>query len=121
MRKMWILAILMLQLMAANGQSSEDTVRVVNGFAIAAPEPDQLDRFVAFIHEELGAAGINTLVLRVDYRYKYESYPKLRGENPLSKKQVKQIVEAARAEKIEIIPQINLLGHQSWAEDWRCY
>jgi hypothetical protein len=33
----------------------------------------------------------------------------------LSKSDVKKLVEACRKNKIKIIPQVNLLGHQSWA------
>ncbi|MCV9386576.1 family 20 glycosylhydrolase [Reichenbachiella ulvae] len=95
----------------------EDSVRNVYGFAIAAPQPQDMERFVQFIDQELGPNGINTLVLRVDYGYEYESYPNLRNENPLSKKEVKKIVAAAQKWNIQLIPQINLLGHQSWAGD----
>jgi hypothetical protein len=87
----------------------------VIGFCIAAPDPGNLDAFIAFMEEELVPGGINTLVLRIDYNYAYNSYPNLRDENPLSSDQVKQLVSAAREHGIRLIPQINLLGHQSWA------
>jgi N-acetyl-beta-hexosaminidase len=87
----------------------------VRGFCIAAPNPDQLKQFIKFMEEDLAANGINTLVLRVDYNYEYESYPNLRSEDALSKHDVKKLVNTARKNNIRIIPQINLLGHQSWA------
>jgi len=87
----------------------------VIGLAIAAPRSQGLDQFISFMEEELGPGGINTLVLRVDYNYAFESYPKLRYENPLSREQVKRLVKAADGAGIRLIPQINLLGHQSWA------
>lgn len=86
----------------------------VVGLCIAAPGVDGLESFISFIHKELGPGGINTLVLRVDYNYAFESHPELRNESTLSRKQVKMLVAAARKEGIQIIPQINLLGHQSW-------
>ncbi|MEP0713377.1 MAG: glycoside hydrolase, partial [Algoriphagus sp.] len=47
---------------------AQETDRLpIKGFAIAAPSPDEVDRFVKFIDEELGTRGVNTLVLRVDY------------------------------------------------------
>jgi hypothetical protein len=55
------------------------------------------------------------LLLLVDYNYQFESYPQLRDSAALSKADVKKIVAACRKNKINIIPQINLLGHQSWA------
>ncbi len=86
----------------------------LRGFAIAAPNPDGVERFVEFIENELAPRGINTLVLRVDFRYEFESHPELRDENPLTAAQVGRIAEVCRANGIRVIPQINLLGHQSW-------
>ena len=88
----------------------------VKGLCIAAPDPDGISEFVKFIDEELGPNGINTLILRVDFNYAYESRPELRGNDPLSKQQVKELVAAAKKHNINLIPQVNLLGHQSWAE-----
>ena len=87
----------------------------VLGLCIAAPGPDHLEQFVEFMENELAPGGVNTLVLRVDYNYNFTSYPNLRANNPLKKKDVKRLVEVAKKHGIELIPQINLLGHQSWA------
>ncbi len=86
----------------------------VRGFAIAAPAPAGVERFVAFIENELAPRAINTLVLRVDYGYAYQSHPELRDENPLTAEHVARIVDVCRRHGIRIVPQINLLGHQSW-------
>lgn len=88
----------------------------IKGLCIAAPDSDGVDQFVKFMDEELGPNGINTLVLRVDFNYAYESRPELRDKDPLSKKQVKQMVAVAKKHGISLIPQVNLLGHQTWAE-----
>ena len=84
------------------------------GLAIAAPNKETVDRFVKFINKELPPRQINTLILRVDYNFQYQSHPKLRKENSLSQDEVNKIVAACQKHGIEIIPQINLLGHQSW-------
>lgn len=84
------------------------------GLCIAAPQSNAVERFITFMEEELGPGGINTLVLRVDYNFAFESHPQLQNENPLSRKQVKSLLECADEQGIRIIPQINLLGHQSW-------
>ena len=94
--------------------ASMDPPAVV-GLCIAAPSTGQLDRFLEFMEDELAPGGINTLVLRVDFNYAYESHPELRDEDPLTNKQVKSMVEKAGKLGIRLIPQINLLGHQSWA------
>jgi hypothetical protein len=87
----------------------------VKGLCIAAPAKAEVDEFVRLIDTRLAPTGLNTLVLRVDYSYEYESHPELRNNNPLSKSDVKKLVEICRKHQIRLIPQINLLGHQSWA------
>jgi hypothetical protein len=89
----------------------------VKGFAIAAPQKAGVDRFVQLMDEELGPRGVNTLILRVDYNFEFESHPELRNEDALSRADVKKIVAAGKRNGIDLIPQINLLGHQSWAEE----
>ncbi len=93
---------------------SSDTL-AVRGFAIASPRPSGVDSFVTFIKKELIPRHVNTLVLRVDYNYQFKSHPELIDSFALSEKEVKKIVRACKQGNIKIIPQINLLGHQSWA------
>ena len=92
-----------------------DSLIPVRGFCIAAPRPKEVKEFIRFIDEELASRYVNTLILRVDFNYVYESHKELRDSDALSEKDVKKLVEACRKNKIQIIPQINLLGHQSWA------
>lgn len=87
----------------------------VRGFCIGAPNSTELDQFIQFIAEELAPRKVNTLILRIDYAYQFESHPELRGESTLSKDEVKKLVVICRQNQIRLIPQINLLGHQSWA------
>jgi len=86
----------------------------VRGFCIAAPRPDGVDRFIGFIDRELAPRHINTLVLRVDYNYQFKSHPELREHDALSTADVKKMVAACRRHGIKIIPEIDLLGHQSY-------
>ncbi|MCJ7446842.1 MAG: family 20 glycosylhydrolase [Bacteroidales bacterium] len=92
-----------------------DELMPVRGFCIAAPQPEDLEEFIRFIDEELSPRKVNTLILRVDYNYQYKSHPELRDSIALSKKDVNKLVEACSRNKIRVIPQVNLLGHQSWA------
>ena len=96
-------------------QNKLDSVLPVRGFAIAAPPHHFADSFVNFIEKELAPRKVNTLILRVDFNYQYTSHPELRDSIALSKDDVKKIVAVCRSNNIRIIPQINLLGHQSWA------
>lgn len=92
-----------------------DSIMPIRGFCIAAPRKASLDAFIKFIREELATRKVNTLVLRVEYNYEYESYPELRDPEALYKADVKKLVKVCRDNNINLIPQLNLLGHQSWA------
>ncbi len=98
-------------------EKTDNVLFPVKGFCIGAPSSAQVDRFVKFINEELATRGVNTLFLLVEYNYQFESYPQLSDSAALSKTEVKKIVNACRKNNIRIIPQINMLGHQSWASN----
>jgi hypothetical protein len=101
------------------GQGSSGDIFQVKGFSCKSPRHDGVDRFIKFIDEELAPRGVNTLVLFIcdkDYNYKFESYPQLAESDALTKEDVKKMVAVCRKNNIRIIPQINLLGHQSWRE-----
>lgn len=93
-----------------------DSLLPIRGLAIAAPSQQKMDLFLKFIEEELAPGHFNFLILRVDWNYDYKSHPELRDPNPLTQKDIKRIVDVCRKHGIQIAPQINLLGHQSWAE-----
>ncbi len=114
-RKLCILPFLLLLTMAVSSQTSLSELMPVRGLSIAAPTPAGVDDFVRFIDDELAAKELNVLILRVDYNYQYLSHPELRDSVALSEAEVKKLVEVCRKHKIRIVPQINLLGHQSWA------
>jgi hypothetical protein len=96
-------------------QNKPYAVLPVRGLAIAAPLPSYVDSFVMFIENELAPRNVNVLILRIDYNYQYKSHPELRDSIALSDTAVKKIVSVCRSHGMKIIPQINLLGHQSWA------
>ncbi|HOB85390.1 MAG TPA: family 20 glycosylhydrolase, partial [Bacteroidales bacterium] len=115
MKKLITLILLLGIAATLSAQNATEQLYPVKGFCINAPATGQVDRFLKFVNEELATRGVNTLLLLVDYGYKYQSYPQLRDKDALTKAEVKKIVKACRNHNIRIIPQINLLGHQSWA------
>ena len=115
MKKTITFILLLGMAVSLSAQNAAEPVFPVKGFCIGAPATGQVDRFAKFINEELATRGVNTLILLVDYGYKYQSYPQFRDKDALSRSEVKKIVKACRNNNIRIIPQINLLGHQSWA------
>lgn len=92
-----------------------DSIFPVRGLCIGAPMPAAVDSFVTFIDKELAPRNLNTLILRIDYRYQFASHPELIDETALSENDIKKFVSVCKKNNIRLIPQINLLGHQSWA------
>ncbi len=50
----------------------------------------------------------------MDYRFRFASHPELNDDHALSLSDVRALLNACRKHDIELVPQINLLGHQSW-------
>lgn len=96
-------------------QNRLDSLLPVRGICIAAPAPGNVDSFVTFIDKELAPRRLNLMVIRVDFHYQYKTHPELIAEQALSNADVKKIVAACKKAGIRIVPQVNLLGHQSWA------
>jgi len=116
MKRQFVLTLMILFLCCGIGaQERIDSLMPVRGLCVGAPRVKEVDDFVKFINNELVPGKINTIILMVDYHYRFESHPELRDNDSLSKSDVKKIVEACRKGGIKIIPQINMLGHQSWA------
>lgn len=115
---LFLISLICLQLNAQDKSSPEifrGNLLPVKGFCIAAPRVAGVNDFVSFIEEGLASRSVNTLILRVDWNYSYKSHPELQDSGALSKGDVKKIVAACKKHNIRIIPQVNLLGHQSWA------
>ena len=116
MKRILSLAIAALTCLSALGGNALDELLPVRGLSIEAPSRRGLDDFIRFIDEDLAPANFNLLILRVDWNFAYESHPELCDPDPLTKQDVARIVAACKAHDIEIVPHINLLGHQSWAK-----
>ena len=115
MKNIFLLIIIgLITSMDSQAQDKLNDLLPVRGICLSSPKPEKVDQFVKFIKEELVPLKVNTLVILIDYGYKFKSHPELIGENPLSNQDVKKIVKACKDGGIRIIPQINLLGHQSW-------
>src|SRR5579862_1077679 len=92
------------------------TALPIQGLHLFAPEPNEVSSFTTFVRNVLPKEGVNTLVVEFDYHYKFKSHPEVAESDSLSEADVKEIVHACHDTHIRLIPQINLLGHQSWAQ-----
>ena len=91
-----------------------DKVFPIRGFSIGVPSDAKVDSFLMFIEKELVPAHFNTLILLISYNYDYKSHPELKTKNPLTQANAKKIKAVCDKHNIKIIPQVNMLGHQSW-------
>lgn len=115
MKKPFVFIVLLLSfVLSAMAREREDLA--IRSLCIPAPSRQGVDRFVQFIQQELAPRHANTLVLMINYNYQFKSHPELRDSGALSKQDVEKMVKACKASHIKLIPSIDLLGHQSWAE-----
>ncbi len=88
----------------------------VRGIHLSAPKPDEMALALRFISESLPKEGVNLLILEINYRYQFARHPEVADADALSADQLRQLSQAAKAAGVQLVPLINLLGHQSWAK-----
>jgi hypothetical protein len=88
----------------------------VRGLHLMAPRPDEMSLALRFIQEGLPQEGVNVLVLEFDYHYQFAKRPEVAEPDSLSHDDVRLLAAACRKAGVRLIPQINCLGHQSWAK-----
>jgi len=98
--------------LAAAGQAAALPVR---GLHVFAPPKQSLPAALEFIGRTLPKEGVNTLVVEFGYNFDFHSRPEFADRWALDANDVRKLAAACRAAGIELIPQINCLGHQSWA------
>lgn len=64
----------------------------------------------------LAAAGVNSLILEVNYNFEFTSHPELSMPGGVKPAHAHELAAAARKLGIRLIPQLNCLGHQSWSK-----
>jgi hypothetical protein len=65
---------------------------------------------------KLSAAGVNVILVEVNYSFEFKSHPELRTSEFVSAARAHELARAARAKGIRLIPELNCLGHQSWKQ-----
>ncbi|MCQ2388734.1 MAG: family 20 glycosylhydrolase [Kiritimatiellae bacterium] len=87
----------------------------MRAFCVDAPMPEEVSRFCGFVTNTLAPAGVNTLVLSVHYRYRFEKHKMCTGRNELTREDAHRIKSACDAAGVKLVPKMNLLGHQETA------
>jgi hypothetical protein len=77
---------------------------------------DELPLLKRAIDQGLKPLGVNVLVLEVNYRFEFQSHPELREGGGMNRNDARELAAYCRERGIRLIPQLNCLGHQSWAQ-----
>ncbi len=81
---------------------------------LIGPQPERMPLTEQFVRETLAPMGINVLVLEVNYGFEFKSRPELECHG-ITKEQARSLAAVCRQNGIRLIPLIDCLGHQSWA------
>jgi Glycosyl hydrolase family 20, catalytic domain len=84
------------------------------GVHLLAEQPGTVDGLRRAL-PALAAAGVNVVVLEVDYHYNFAAHPELRGGQVITKESAHDLTAECHRLGIRLIPQFQCLGHQSWA------
>jgi hypothetical protein len=101
---------------AAEPSAQSDSPLPVRGLHLSAPSKRDVGLLIEFIRDALPREGVNTLILEFNYAYDYQRRKEFSDPESPGKAEVWAIAEACREKGIALIPQINCLGHQSWAK-----
>ncbi|HXU79019.1 MAG TPA: family 20 glycosylhydrolase [Methylomirabilota bacterium] len=91
------------------------TNQVWRGVHLAAHSDEQAAALADQL-PKLKAAGVNVVIVEVDYSFDFQSHPELRPARYVTRAGARQLVSVAHPLGIRLIPQINCLGHQSWSK-----
>jgi hypothetical protein len=84
------------------------------GLHVLIDNQDEADHLVKSI-PNLKKIGVNVLIAEVDYSFQFRRDPKMFDPDGVTWAGARAIGDLCRANGIRIVPEINCLGHQSWA------
>lgn len=64
----------------------------------------------------LSKFGINALIVEVDYNFQFATHSELNTNSGITKQQAGEFADLCKSNHIRLIPSLNCLGHQSWAQ-----
>jgi hypothetical protein len=73
-----------------------------------------LERLVGEIAPSL---GLNWVIVEVDSGFQYASHPECADSDVITKEDARKLAALARDKNIQLVPQYQCLGHQSWREN----
>jgi len=89
---------------------------VIRAVHLIAPKLRDFELFNRALTNFFVPAGVNMLILEIDYRYEWKSHPELRDSDCLSRQEARKLYEICSLKGIKLVPLFNCLGHQSWGK-----
>lgn len=111
-----LLGITLLWLFVMSASTAEAQPLPWRGQHLSCSTQEGAETLIRLINEHLGPMGVNVLVIEVNYNFQFQSHPEL-SQGTLDKAAARRIAAAAKKHEMRIIPLLNCLGHQSWAEN----
>ena len=84
------------------------------GMHIRARDPRDIPILQRFIREVLPRLKANTVILEINYGFRFRSHPEINEDTMLDEAQAQGLARLCRENGIKLIPMINCFGHQSW-------
>jgi len=75
-----------------------------------------LPHLEALLTQHLPQLHLNQLILEVNYHFQFRSHPEVTEGDALTREDCQRLKQLADANGVRLIPMINCLGHQSWAQ-----
>jgi hypothetical protein len=77
-------------------------------------DSDTHARELAAVLPALSRAGVNIVVIEVNYSYEFRQHPELRQETYVTRQTARRLAAVARNCHIQLVPEFNCLGHQTF-------
>jgi glycosyl hydrolase family 20 len=82
------------------------------GVHVYLEDPAHLPLLHRAIEEVMVPKGLNTLVLEVDYHFKYASHPEVNASTGMTREDARELAALCRRLNVRLIPQFQCFGHQ---------
>lgn len=86
------------------------------GSHVRAFDPNILPAVHRFIRETLPRYKANTLIVEVDYHFRYRSHPEINEATMLEESDARELARLSREHNLRLIPLLNCFSHQSWRD-----
>ena len=93
-------------------KSSQPTWFGVHLLLHSDPEMDALSQEIP----ALARLGVNTIIAEINYNFAFETHPELQTESVINHAKAHTVSQICGEYGINLIPQFQCLGHQSWAK-----